>query len=87
MAKVFPNFKEAITYLNRTDLSQMCSVLDVLGSVKWRLNKKILEMLEHTWSIGGGAGEVPKRYNERQITPEMIKEVKFKEKLKLLKEH
>jgi hypothetical protein len=32
-------------------------------------------------------GEIPKRFNERQITPEMIKAAKFREKLKLLKEH
>lgn len=44
-------------------------------------------MIDHIWSIGGGLGEVPKRYNERQITPEMMKEAKYKEKLKLLKEH
>jgi hypothetical protein len=39
------------------------------------------------WSIGGGLGEVPKRFNERPITPEMIKIAIFREKLKLLKEH
>jgi DNA-directed RNA polymerase len=32
-------------------------------------------------------GEVPKRYNERQITPEMMKQAAYKDKLKLLKEH
>lgn len=73
MAKVIPNFREAMKYINRTDLSGMCNVLDVLGGVKWRLNKKILEMIEYVWSIGGGLGEVPKRFNERIITPEMIK--------------
>jgi hypothetical protein len=44
-------------------------------------------MIEYIWSIGGGLGEVPKRFNERQISPEMIKSAKFREKLKLLKEH
>jgi len=46
-----------------------------------------LEVIEYVWSIGGGLGEIPKRYNERQVTPELIKEAKFREKLKLLKEH
>jgi DNA-directed RNA polymerase len=73
MAKVHPNFKEAINYMNRADLSGISNVLDVLGSVKWKLNKKILEMIEYVWSIGGGLGEVPKRFNERVVTPEMIK--------------
>ena len=87
MAKVIPNYKEAITYLNRVDMGNLCNVLDVLGSTKWRLNKKVLEMIEYIWSIGGGVGEVPKRYNERIISPEMIKGAIFQDKLKLLKEH
>lgn len=44
-------------------------------------------MMEYVWSIGGGLAEIPKRYNERTVTPEMIREASFKEKLKLLKEH
>jgi DNA-directed RNA polymerase, mitochondrial len=87
MAKVIPNYLEAIKYLNRVDMSSLCNVLDVLGSTKWRLNLKILEIIEYIWSIGGGLGEVPKRFNERLISPEMIKAAEFREKLKLLKEH
>lgn len=73
--------------MNKTDLSNMCHILNVLGSVKWRLNKKVLDIIEYVWSIGGGLGEIPKRFNERVITPEIIKNASFKEKLKLLKEH
>jgi DNA-directed RNA polymerase len=58
-----------------------------LGNVRWRLNRNILEIIEYVWSIGGGLGEIPKRFNERVVTPEMIKAAKFREKLKLLKEH
>jgi DNA-directed RNA polymerase len=61
--------------------------LDSLGGVRWRLNRSILEIIEYVWSIGGGLGEIPKRFNQRLITPEMIKEANFREKLKLLKEH
>jgi DNA-directed RNA polymerase len=68
-------------------MAPMCNVLNILGSVKWRLNKNVLEMMEYVWSIGGGLGEIPKRFNERVITPEMLKEAPFREKLKLLKEH
>lgn len=68
-------------------MSSMCKVLDILGQVKWRINRRILEIIEYVWSIGGGLGEIPKRFNERQITPEMIKLANFREKLKLLKEH
>ena len=87
MAKVIPNFNEAIRYLQKSDMTNMCQVLDILGQVKWRINRRILEIIEYVWSIGGGLGEVPKRFNERAITPEMIKIAKFREKLKLLKEH
>jgi len=87
MAKVHPNFREAVKYLNRADLSNMCNVLNYLGSISWRVNKRVLETIEHVWSIGGGIGEIPKRFNERSITPEMIREATFREKLKLLKEH
>jgi DNA-directed RNA polymerase, mitochondrial len=87
LAKVNPQFKEAIKYMNRADLSSICNVLNTLGNVEWRVNKKILETIEYVWSIGGGLGEVPKRYNERIVTPEMMREATFKEKLKLLKEH
>jgi len=87
MAKVHPQFREAVKYLNRADLTNMCNVLDYLSSIKWRVNSRVLEVIEHIWSIGGGLGEVPKRFNERSITPEMIREASFGEKLKLLKEH
>jgi len=87
MAKVMPQFREAVKYLTRADMTPMCKVLDVLGGVKWQVNPKVLEMLEYSWSLGGGLGELPKRYNERVVTPELIKEAPFREKLKLLKEH
>lgn len=44
-------------------------------------------MIEYVWSIGGGLGEIPKRFNDRLITPEMIRDSSFRDKLKLLKEH
>lgn len=73
--------------MQRSDISSICTVLDTLSSVKWKINQRILEIIEYVWSIGGGLGEIPKRFNERQITPELIKESPFREKLKLLKEH
>lgn len=87
LAKVAPQFREAVQYMARSDLSAICNVMDKLGSVAWRLNKRVLEVIEYVWSIGGGLGMVPTRYNERAITPEMIREASFREKLKLLKEH
>lgn len=70
MSKTYINillyyYFRAITYLKRTDLSNICNLLNVLGGIKWRVNKRVLEMIEYSWSIGGGLGEVPKRFNER----------------------
>jgi len=65
----------------------MCQTLDILGKVPWQINNKVLDTIEYVWSIGGGLGEIPKRYNARTVTAEMIKEASFAEKLKLLKEH
>jgi DNA-directed RNA polymerase len=73
--------------MNRADLSNICNVLNTLGNVEWRVNRRILETIEYVWSIGGGLGEIPKRHNERIVSPEMIREASFREKLKLLKEH
>lgn len=87
MAKVLPQFMEAVKYLNRANIEPMCNTLDILGGVKWKLNARILEMMEYVWSIGGGLGGIPKRYNDRTITPEMFKEAPFREKLKLIQEH
>ena len=53
----------AIKFMTRSDLTNICNVLDVLGSVKWRVNRPLLEVIEYVWSIGGGLGEVPKRFN------------------------
>lgn len=85
MAKIIPNFMEAQYLLNSTDISTICTVLDVLSQTKWRVNKRVLEMIDFVWSIGGNCAGIPKRYNERQITPEMIKAAGFKDKLKLLR--
>jgi DNA-directed RNA polymerase len=44
-------------------------------------------MIEYIWSIGGGLGEIPKRFNERPITAELLRKARFKDKLRLIKEH
>jgi len=36
-------------------------------------------MIEFVWSIGGNCAGIPKRYNERQVTPEMLKAADFKD--------
>lgn len=87
MAKIEPQFNTAMGYLMQADLQPMCQVLDILGRVPWTINNRVLDTMEYVWSIGGGLGTIPKRYNARTITAEMIAEANFNEKLKLLKEH
>lgn len=87
MAKIVPNFWEAYTLLKSNDISEICWVLDILSQTKWRVNKWVLEMIEFVWSIGGNVAGIPKRYNERPITPELLKSADFKDRLKLLKLH
>jgi len=48
------------------------------------VNKKVLEMIEFVWSIGGNCAGIPKRYNEKPITPELLKASDFKDRMKLL---
>lgn len=86
-SKIVPDHFEAASLYEKTDISKVMKVLDTLGSVKWRINKKVLDIVEYVWATGGGKSYIPKRFNERVVTNSMIKEAKdFKEKIKLLKE-
>ena len=87
MAKVEPQFYTALQYLVQADLQPMCKVLDILGKVPWTINNRVLDTMDYVWSIGGGLGAIPQRYNDRTVTPEMIRDAEFRDKLKLLKEH
>lgn len=87
IAKIIPNFREAHHLLSKTDISQICNALNIISDIKWRVNKDVLEMIEYIWAIGGGLGEIPKRFNERPITAELLRKARFKDKLKLIKEH
>ena len=49
--------------MTRADLSRICNVLNILSQVEWRVNKNILEVIEHIWATGGGKGEIPNRFN------------------------
>jgi DNA-directed RNA polymerase len=44
------------------DMSKVYSVLDMIGKIPWRINKKVLSVVESIWSEGGGVGEIPNRY-------------------------
>jgi DNA-directed RNA polymerase len=45
-------------------LKRLFGVLNYLGSIPWKINTKVLKVVEDIWSEGGGVGEIPKRYSE-----------------------
>jgi DNA-directed RNA polymerase len=51
--------ENAIKY---ADLEKMYKVLNIVGNVKWRVNKQILRVVEEIWNGGGGVGTIPLRY-------------------------
>ena len=86
-SKVIHDHHEAASLYENCDVSKVMKVLDLLSNVKWRINRKLLDLVEYTWANGGGKSKIPKRFNERVVTSEMINQNKdFKEKIKLLKE-
>jgi DNA-directed RNA polymerase len=86
VSKIVSDHYEASSLYECQDVSTIMKVLDTLGDVKWRINNKVLEIVEHIWSNGGGKGSIPRRFNERIVTSDMLQGVEFREKIKLLKE-
>ncbi|XP_051204605.1 DNA-directed RNA polymerase 3B, chloroplastic [Lolium perenne] len=53
--------KEAIKRVPRKQLRKVFEALDILGSTKWRVNRRVHDVVETIWSRGGGiAGLVDK---------------------------
>jgi len=73
LAKIIPNFKAAQTLLKSNDIGEICDVLDNLSSTKWRVNKRVLEMIEYIWSIGGGVADIPKKFNDQPVTESSVR--------------
>lgn len=87
MARFLPQFKLPIKHYQQNDLSQITSTLNNIGDVRWRLNKKVVEMIEFVWASGGGQAEIPARFDSRAITPEILKEENtFRKRLNILRE-
>jgi DNA-directed RNA polymerase len=86
ISKIIPNHYEAQILYESCNVSTVMNALDRLGEVKWRINKRILDLVEYIWCRGGGKAYIPKRFNDRIITKQMLRTNDFKEKLSLLKE-
>lgn len=47
------------TALERADLSKICEALNILGDTPWRINTRVLDVVERFYALGGGVGEIP----------------------------
>ena len=47
--------------LKRADLTHVFDALNTLGSLPWKINKRLLKVIESIWSSGGGVAEIPPR--------------------------
>ena len=45
--------------LGKSDLNQIFKSIDILSQTSWRINNKVLEVIEAIWNNGGGYGEIP----------------------------
>ncbi|KAK9144130.1 hypothetical protein Sjap_004033 [Stephania japonica] len=46
--------REAVKRASQKQLSSIFEALDTLGSTKWRINRRVLNVIERLWSSGGG---------------------------------
>ncbi|KAL5647314.1 hypothetical protein ACJX0J_041669, partial [Zea mays] len=60
--------KDAINSVPRKQLRKVFEALDILRSTKWRVNRRVHDVVETIWSQGGGiAGLVDKANNQRTL--------------------
>ena len=48
------------------NLLRIFSVLDAINETPWRINKKVLNVVEQIWDQGGNKGEIPTRFYDYQ---------------------
>ncbi|KRX08397.1 hypothetical protein PPERSA_08596 [Pseudocohnilembus persalinus] len=53
--------QENMQALKYTKLKQLYEILDIVGSTQWRINKKVLYLMEELWEEGGGVARIPKK--------------------------
>lgn len=59
----FSNCKLQERLIRYSDLSRVFGILNSLASTPWKINKKVLGVVEAIWAEGGQAGSIPKRYS------------------------
>jgi DNA-directed RNA polymerase len=85
-SKVYSQNREARKAYDKCDVSRVMKTLDYQSNIPWRINKKVLDIVEYIWANGGGVAEIPLRFNKKVVSNEEIKGKSFKEKIELLKE-
>ena len=70
--------------LERADISKVCEVLNIMGDTPWRINRKVHEVAEKLYELGGGVGEIPVVDDGNQFIPN--EKLSFIEKKRLEKQ-
>lgn len=70
--------------LERADISKVCEVLNIMGDTPWRINRKVHEVAEKLYELGGGVGEIPVVDDGHQFIPD--EKLSFIEKKRLEKQ-
>jgi hypothetical protein len=70
---------------NVSNTKKVMTVLDNLGNLKWKVNNKILDVIEYIWASGGNKAKIPKRFNDIVLNKAMFNEASSKDKYQLLK--
>ena len=48
--------------LFNTDLSKVFDILNIIGKTAWRINNRVLSVIETIWEDGGDVGEIPSKF-------------------------
>jgi DNA-directed RNA polymerase len=54
--------EKQLNIIKYSDLTNTFNVLDVLAQTKWKINSKVLSIMETLWEEGGNRANIPQRY-------------------------
>ncbi|KAJ0038285.1 hypothetical protein Pint_23430 [Pistacia integerrima] len=81
--------REAVKRTPRSQLEPVFEALDTLGNTKWRVNKRILSVIDRIWANGGGLADLVDREDvpipEELDTEDEAEKKKWKWKVKAAK--
>ncbi|KMT08744.1 hypothetical protein BVRB_6g140140 [Beta vulgaris subsp. vulgaris] len=81
--------REALRRAGKDNLSTVFEALDTLGNTKWRVNKKVLSIIDRIWATGGRLADLVDRedvpFPEEPDTDDAAEIKKWKWKIKAVK--